>query len=176
MKRKRLGRPNVLDDVKQASIVALLSAGCSRRQAAQYVGCAPSTIGYLAGRDRQFAKRLRQAELQTEVRPLTNLMEASGRHWRAAAWLLERQFPQRYGRRQPDLMTRGEFRDALGMLSETLSEMLPTAQQRLMLRYRLQEVSNAMGHQPRWPLQSPRSNGVARRRCATRRSKRRAVQ
>ena len=134
------GRPRILDEVKRASICALLAAGCSRRKAAQYVGCAPSTIGYLASRDRYFAKQMRQAEMQKEIRPLTNLMQASGKHWRAAAWLLERQFPNRYARRQPDLMTRQEFRDAMSSVVNVMVDTVSSQQDRLAMRHRIDQV------------------------------------
>ena len=39
----------VLDDKKKAKIIALLANGSSRRMAARYVGCAPSTIHAHAG-------------------------------------------------------------------------------------------------------------------------------
>lgn len=139
-----LGRPKVLDTVKQASICALLNAGCSRRQAAKYVGCAPSTIGYLAANNPHFAKQIRQAEMQKEVRPLHNLMQASGKHWRAAAWLLERQFPNLYARRQPDLMTRHEFREAISSLTNALIDAVPVAADRRAVRHRIGQVLDGL--------------------------------
>jgi hypothetical protein len=139
-----LGRPKVLDTVKQASICALLNAGCSRRQAAKYVGCAPSTIGYLAANDPHFAAQVRQAEMQKEVRPLRNLMQASGKHWRAAAWLLERQFPNLYARRQPDLMTRHEFREAISSLTNALIDAVPVAADRRAVRNRIGQVLDGL--------------------------------
>ena len=52
------GRPPVLDEGKQREIVAILTMGCSRRTAAQYVGCAPNTIQSTAERDPKFAEKL----------------------------------------------------------------------------------------------------------------------
>ena len=138
------GPPRILDEVKRSNICALLAAGCSRRKAAEYVGCAPSTIGYLAARDRYFAKQMRQAEMQKEVRPLTNLMQASGKHWRAAAWLLERQFPNRYARRQPDLMTRQEFHDAISSVTNILIDTVSSQRDRLAMRHRIDQVLNVL--------------------------------
>ena len=45
------GRPAVLDPTKRQRIAALLAVGCSRRVAARYVGCSPSTITRTAARD-----------------------------------------------------------------------------------------------------------------------------
>lgn len=106
---KPQGRPPALDETKQATVCALIAVGCSRRQAAEYVGCSPATIANLAKRDAPFAEQLRQALLQREVTPLKNVVAASGRSWRAGAWLLERRYPERYGRRQPGMVSRGEM-------------------------------------------------------------------
>jgi hypothetical protein len=43
------------------------------------------------------------------VTPLKNVAAASGRSWRAGAWLLERRYPERYGRRPPGTVSRGEM-------------------------------------------------------------------
>ncbi len=148
------GRPRILDEVKRASICALLAAGCSRRKAAEYIGCEPSTIGYLAARDRYFAKQIRQAEMQKEVRPLTNLMQASGRHWRAAAWLLDRQFPDRYARRQPDLMTRKEFRDAISSVVNIMIDTVSSERDRQAMHRRVNQVLNVLDATSRPRLES----------------------
>ncbi|MEX0937206.1 MAG: hypothetical protein WDZ59_05045 [Pirellulales bacterium] len=116
---KPQGRPEVLDQAKRGTVCALVAIGCSRSQAAEYVGCSPSTITRLAQRNEPFAEQLRQAEMQREVTPLKNVVAASGRSWRAGAWLLERMYPDRYGRRQPDAVSRGEvihFAEQMGRI------------------------------------------------------------
>jgi transposase len=47
----------------------------------------------------QFVQAVKDAEAQTEVRSLSIIQTASTETWQAAAWLLERKFPNRYGRR-----------------------------------------------------------------------------
>jgi hypothetical protein len=90
------GRPRVLDPLQQSTICTLVSAGFSLRAAAKLVGCAASTINYLARRDEDFARRLREARMECELAPMQNLKAASARSWRAAAWFLERRYPTRY--------------------------------------------------------------------------------
>ena len=91
------GRPPVLDDAKRREILAILTVGCSRRAAAKYVGCAPATIANTAARDPEFAEQLRQAESKAEVGYLKNIRKAAKKeqYWRAAAWALERKYPER---------------------------------------------------------------------------------
>ena len=86
------GRPPVLDEIKQREIVAIVSMGCSRRTAAQYVGCAPSTIQYTAERNEKFAEKLERAQSQAVVTHVKNINSAAkkAQYWRAAAWALER--------------------------------------------------------------------------------------
>ena len=91
------GRPPILDELKRREILAILTVGCRRRTAAKYVGCTVQTISNTAARDPDFAKQVRQAEQQAEIGALKEIREAGKepRHWRAAAWLLERRNPDR---------------------------------------------------------------------------------
>ena len=71
--------------------------------AASYVDCAVSTIQNTADRDATFAEKLRQATYNTEVGLLKNIRNAAKKeqYWRAAAWALERRFPERYAAAVP---------------------------------------------------------------------------
>ncbi len=69
---QNLGRPPVLDETKRKTIIALLANGSSRRMAAGYVGCAPSTITRTAARDPEFAAQLaRTSRRRCRFRPRT---------------------------------------------------------------------------------------------------------
>jgi hypothetical protein len=92
------GRPRLLNEVKQREVCALVSAGCGIEGAARYVGCAASTIRREAERNPQFNQALRSAHLSAELNPLNALRRAAQKHWRAAAWLLERFNPQRFAK------------------------------------------------------------------------------
>lgn len=82
----------MLKEGTREKILTLISLGFSRRSAAHYVCCAPSTISRLANRDADFAHRLATAEKNLEFEALRSLRAAARnpRYWRAAAWLLER--------------------------------------------------------------------------------------
>lgn len=94
---------SVLDAAKRARILALVANGSSRRVAARFVGCAPSTITRTAARDPQFGADLARAEEQVEVEALRAVRAAAKneRYWRAAAWLLERRNPEDYAQHIP---------------------------------------------------------------------------
>ena len=74
----------MLDLAKRQKIIALLSNGSSRRMAAKYVGCSPSTIARTAAADPIFADQLAAAESSSEVDALRALRAAyrKDRYWR----------------------------------------------------------------------------------------------
>jgi hypothetical protein len=92
-----MGRPRALDDAQRREVCALISAGCGFRTAAEYVGCSPSTIRREALRNPEFHEQVRSADLSCQLSPLQAIRKAAATNWRAAAWLLERTNPQRYG-------------------------------------------------------------------------------
>jgi hypothetical protein len=92
-----IGRPRALDDAQRREICALISAGCGTRTAADYVGCSPSTIRREALRNPEFHEQVRSADLSCQLSPLQAIRKAAATNWRAAAWLLERTNPARYG-------------------------------------------------------------------------------
>lgn len=80
----------VLDDVKKREICALVTAGMSMVKVARYVGCSPKTITRAQRSDEEFDQRMRRAKLSADLNPLEAMRRASTTHWRAAAWMLER--------------------------------------------------------------------------------------
>ncbi len=92
------GRPRVLDDGKRREICALIAGGCGLREAAKYVHCSVNTIRREAERNVDFAEQLRHSESYARLSPLRAMQAAMGTHWRAAAWFLERAFPEQFAR------------------------------------------------------------------------------
>ncbi len=98
----RPGRKPLLDEAKRRKICEVLAVGGTRTMAAAYVGRSLDTIARAAKRDPAFAKELRRASVECEIRCLRNLSKAAQepKNWRAAAWMLERLWPERYGCRK----------------------------------------------------------------------------
>jgi len=117
----------VLDDKKRTTIIALLANGFSRRMAAQYVGCASSTITRTAARDPDFRDQLAAAEFNADVGALRALRVAARkpRYWRAAAWLLERRNPNDLAPRKPETYTTDEFARCIAWAMEGVGQDLP---------------------------------------------------
>ena len=96
----QLGRPSALDDKKRSQIIGVVALGGSIATAARAVGCCPRTIYNTARRDEAFRNELQRARAQRELTLLKSIQSAADlpQYWRAAAWMLERLFPDHYGR------------------------------------------------------------------------------
>ena len=119
------GRPRALDDGKRREICALIAGGCSLRDAAQYVNCSVNTIRREAERNPAFQEQIRHSEQHARLSPLRAMQQAMGTHWRAAAWFLERAFPDRFHRPEPSAIGLRELRalmkEVIGVVNEQIS-------------------------------------------------------
>jgi hypothetical protein len=160
------GRPPVLDAIKKGEILALLTIGCSRRVAAQYVGCARCTIERTAQRDPAFGAKLQQAKTNTEIGFFKNIQKAAQKeqYWRAAAWALERMMPEKYARRSPDVITIEQIAVLLSQFTDIIVAEVPVAEHRKNLLKRLDLLTRALGGTP--PQRMPESppTGLAEER------------
>jgi hypothetical protein len=130
------GRPPVLDPIKRREILAILSVGCSRATAADYVGCSVSTIQKTAERDPTFAEELRRAESRAEIALLQAIQRAAKKeqYWRAAAWALERTRPELFAPRRPQAISLKDLDKFLAALADLLAEVLPARTRKTVLK------------------------------------------
>lgn len=96
-----IGRPHALDEDRCAEICDLVTAGHPLNAVARLVGCNVKTIRRHAERDERFARMLGTAEIAARHDPIKMMRRAAGSSWRAAAWILERTEPERYGKQPP---------------------------------------------------------------------------
>ena len=75
------------------------------------------------------------------VDPYKLVARAARSHWRAAAWLLERQDPDRYGKRQPNSCRPEMLREVSDWLIETALEATPPEQRTAVYR-RMRSVAD----------------------------------
>jgi hypothetical protein len=114
------GRPRVLDDAKRREICALIAGGCGLREAASYVDCSITTIRREAERNPDFEQQLRHSEKHAQLNPLRAMQRAVLTHWRAAAWFLERAYPDRFARHEPSAFGIREARALMNELIDTV--------------------------------------------------------
>jgi hypothetical protein len=134
------GRPRALDETKRREICALVSAGCGLGGAARYVGCDASTIRREARRNPDFARELRHAHRDCELAPLNAMRKAASRHWRAAAWLLERSDVQRFGKVDPQTITLDQFEEYTSTLLQIVRQELEQGTLRTRVMYTIHQV------------------------------------
>jgi hypothetical protein len=160
----RCGRRPVLDDTKKHVIVALLAVGCSQRVIARYVGCARETIRQTIARDERFAARVRDAKCNAEVGLLRSIRNAAKKeqHWRAAAWMLERGYPERYARRGPDVITVDQIAALLAHFCQIVVEELPAARDRKKILKRLDGLARRLGGRPLFERRAPQAPAADR--------------
>jgi IS30 family transposase len=135
-----VGRPRALDNVKLREISALISAGCGLEGAARYVGCAASTIRREARRNPDFNEQLRRAHLAAELGPLNAMRNAANKHWRAAAWLLERTNAQRFAKQNVRHVKPEHLQQFTEMIGNLLQQEIPDRNTRRRIRRRLGKV------------------------------------
>jgi len=136
------GRKPILTDTKRAEILAIVGVGCSRRMAALYVGCSPSTITNTADRDPAFAAELRKASVKPQLTFMKNIHDAGkkGQYWRAAAWALERLNPDDFGPRRAGALDRQEVIALLDRIARLVADEVPVARYRRRILRRLEEM------------------------------------
>jgi hypothetical protein len=119
--------------------------------AARIANCHPATLRAEMRRDREFANRVEQCETKLESLCMKTLREASSdtKHWRAAAWTLERLYPNRYGKRKSDTVTVDEARQVMVQVYEIVSAELPVKKFRKRIFDRLSVVMMRLDRVPR---------------------------
>ena len=86
---------DVADDLRNKIL-----RGLKEEQACELVGVSYSTYSQWLTKYPQFKEFIRRVKAQVEFDALEHVQDAmSGGTWSAAAWFLERKFPQRYGKR-----------------------------------------------------------------------------
>ena len=120
-----MGRPTKLTDNTQQAILDAIRLGMYQEQAALLAGIHRRTFHRWIERGktglpedepyRHFCHAVEKARAEVEADHLTTIQQAARRGtWQAAAWFLERSFPQRYGRRiEATVITRDELLEAL---------------------------------------------------------------
>src|SRR5438309_5854891 len=97
-----VGRPTKLTPEVAQKIIAALRNGAYRQTAAQWAGIAPETLSRWLSRTGEpyesFAQEVEQAEAGLEVRCVHAIMSQIDLKPELAAFMLERKYPQRWGK------------------------------------------------------------------------------
>jgi hypothetical protein len=108
-KRPGAGAPSKIHDAQvRAKILSAIRAGSYIETACAFAGITRKIFyewlkrGARAttGIHREFSNDVQKALAEAELLHLRNISEAAKKEWQAAAWYLERRYPDRWGRRQ----------------------------------------------------------------------------
>ncbi len=97
MARKSKYTPDVVEKVVQA-----IRLGMTYELTAHYAGIAPSTLYEWLNNKPEFSEAVKAAEGRAAATWLVRIEDAAKMQWQAAAWKLERRYPQDYGRTVQD--------------------------------------------------------------------------
>jgi len=126
-----MARPTKLTIGVQSQIITVIKAGNYIETAAAYAGISKNTLyDWLKRGEREkqrvnknskakirkleadfveFSDAIEKALAEAEIRDVTIIAKAAEEQWQAAAWRLERKFPDRWGRRKLDIEHSGEI-------------------------------------------------------------------
>ena len=122
----------VLTNEQKGRIYGILSVGCDRQTAADYIGCSLTDIRSVMQHDSAFAKEVRRCEAEVEFNHMRNVQAIARdkKEWRASVWWLERRSPERFGRRTAGAVTARQLKTYIAVLSNLLHDVVPDFKER----------------------------------------------
>jgi hypothetical protein len=113
-----------LTDEQKGQICGILSVGCDRETAANFVGCRTADISHAMMRDRAFAAHVRRTEAGCELGHMRTVQEAAKepKNWRASVWWMERRAPERFGPRGAGQVTLRQLDEFLNVVAEVVCD------------------------------------------------------
>lgn len=93
-----MGARTAYDDDKATKIVNAIEQGVPYRHAAAIAGISEDTLARWRKRYADFADAIKAAEGRAVAGRLSRIRLAEPDHWQAAAWWLERKYPQEFGK------------------------------------------------------------------------------
>jgi hypothetical protein len=135
------GRPRTLTDSKQEQLLNHVGQGATVAEAAELVGVSLRTVQREAKDNEPFGNDLQQALGSAPSDPYQLMLAAARTHWRAAAWMLDRSDPDRFGKRPPNCCRPEQMRDLASSLIEAALQ-FASPEQRELLDRSLQAVAD----------------------------------
>ena len=80
-------------------ILEAIRGGASQRDASALAGISEDTLSLWKKQDSDFSEQMRQKEIQFKMDHIKIIEKAAQKTWQAAAWLLERKYPNEYTNR-----------------------------------------------------------------------------
>ena len=124
---------------QQGQVYGILSVGCDRETAANYIGCSLADIVRAMRQDAEFGASVRRTEAAAELSHMRTVQNAAKdeKNWRASVWWLERRSPERFGSRSAGAVTTRHLKAFLTIIGESLHNEIHNAEdrERVMARF-----------------------------------------
>lgn len=78
----------------------LLAGGMGRVDSCEFAGISYETFTVWMAKKPEFSEAIKRAEMVCKQRNIARIQNASKKSWQAAAWWLERKYPQEFAMRQ----------------------------------------------------------------------------
>jgi hypothetical protein len=141
----------LLTEKERQSVISVLLTGGDLSTAADYISRTQAEIRATAAADEDFRAAIERAEPHVELTQLGNISKAAMReqYWRAAAWMLERRFPNRYARANPRALVPAKIKQLIEGLAEIVLSEVKAATVRIRIVNRLQTLlKRILGEDP----------------------------
>lgn len=137
----------LLADEQKGQICGILSVGCDRETAANFVGCSIADIGRAMRLDPAFASSILRTEAGAELSHMSNVQQAAkeAKNWRASIWWLERHSPERFGPRGAGEVTVRQLRAFIDTLVGILSDEIHVEEDRRRVTAKLGQAISTLG-------------------------------
>jgi hypothetical protein len=134
-----------LSDEQQAQVCGILSVGCDRQTAADFIGCSLADICQAMQQDSEFLASVLRAEASAELSHMRNVQAVAKdkKEWRASVWWLESRSPERFARRSGAVTAR-QLKAFVKILVDTLSSEVTDADDRRRIIVRLQAIGESV--------------------------------
>jgi hypothetical protein len=123
---------------QKGQIYGILSVGCDRETAANFIGCSLADIVHAMRQDADFNTSVRRTEAAAELNHMRTVQNAAKdeKNWRAAVWWLERRSPERFGSRGAGTVTTRHLKAFLTLIGDCLNSDIhdPADRERVMAR------------------------------------------
>ena len=134
--KKRMGRPTKLTAEMQSEIVELLKAGNYIETACAVAGLHKSTFydwmkiadaSTHKNKYTNFSDAVKKAMAWAEARDVAIIARHSEKYWQAAAWRLERKYPDKWGRQKLEIQHSGKIDAEVSHIADTDREVIKRA-------------------------------------------------
>lgn len=130
---------------QKIEVCSILSVGCDRQTAADYIGCTLADLRRAMGADAAFLASVRQAEAGIELVHMRNVQQIATKkpEWRASVWWLESRSPERFARRAGTITPR-QLRAFVAVLCDAVQQNVQNADDRARVIARLTTLAESV--------------------------------